>query len=840
MNRPSLHARSITFFVGAWAFLAPFILFFTTIREMLHVRDLPAVAPEPAPHAPLTSHVLLFIPDALRYDFAVDATRAPHFARHMRDDTHAVVWTGRVTMTSAAVLAMGAGQRGSFSQIITNLNVRRVGYNDIFTNARASGLRTALAGDETWSQTFGKFDEQVVDANGIAIDVDNSAEIFAAAEKMILAPSPPQLVVAHLIAPDHQGHAHMSSSETYRRFLLKFDEDTQHFLDKVPPDWTVIALADHGQTDTGAHGTDTEIMRKTPMFAYGPGIRKGVALPDVDQVDIAYTIATLLGIPGPAHGLGVAVTGMLDVPPATAADIACAEARRVQRLAAADGLADIQRKVGSLSAPCDQPQGPLDNRRAAGVAAVRMFDQSTQSAQQSSSVMSFSVVVGLGLLGLLLPAWLLSRSHRDIGPRGVARFTALAAAIGATSVFLTFYVERITPPFHNVVRAALFVVANGAALYGLLRPSKAARFFDRSPALALALLPGALAVSYTANTQVESLVALTLGTALWLFAPHADLLDVPSIRRGTRTLPLWHVALAAVAIVALGPFGIRNDNPTPQFLQARPWLLLAASFAAILAWLAAGFRHRDRSPKLMDLAAALTSAVACVLLRRIIPPYLGITAVVLFPALALTAAFFRRFTLAYGLAFSAYAWVSRDIELLAVASAAFVVEAVSLSAARSQPSAMLSKLRPYAVATLVTLLFAAVFLVRVGLQGGLDLGNIDYGAGSFGHPDVSQVQVFGSAFWKYASATILVLAVGLRPLPASLRNAVALAFVVAWLLRSVTVIAILFLCRSSFWSAMRSLSDSPTALVITAASALVLLLLGWKASSAAPQPADHD
>lgn len=823
--------RFVAIVFGLWAIVAAVALFLTTLREMLPNREPPKFASEPAQHAPLTRHLLLFIPDALRYDHATNPAMAPNFARHMREEAHGTVWAGRVTMTAAAVMCFGTGRPGSFSELITNLNARRIGYDDVFANARAAGLRTGLAGDPTWSDTFGNFDEQVHDANGMAIDVDNSREIFAAAEKIVTRPDAPNVLVAHLIATDHQGHAYQSASDTYRRFLAKFDADMQAFLDKVPADWTVVALSDHGQTDTGAHGTDTEIMRKTPMFAYGPGIRKGAALADVDQVDIAHTLAALLGTSPPAHGLGMPVLDLLDAPAPSRAAIACSEARRVGRLARSEGADSLAAEVEKLAAPCANAGATSQAREAAASAAVHAYEASARSAVYASSPWSTALVIVVTALGFLLLALLAVRSEHRLPVGGAVRFALFACGVAAIAVFLTFRVERITPPYHNVVRAALFVGGIGALLWGLLRPSRAARLFDANPTVGLALLPGVLAVSYTANTQVLSLVVLILGSALWLFAPHADLHDTPSLRHARRALPWWRIGLVVVSLVALAPFGIRNDAPTPAFLTQRPWLLLGLSLAAIAAWLAAGARDREdaaHEPRRADLVAAIAVALSAVVLRRFIPSSLGLLAIFAFPALTVIAASRRRFTLAFGLGFAAYAWVSRDIELLPVACTALVVEALAQGAASSVPESSsgpataADRLRPWAIATLVAVLFSSAYLLRVGLQGGLDLGNIDYGVGSFGNPGVGQGRLLGAQIWKYAAATMLLVGAALRSLPKDLRVPVALGFVAVFLARSGAVVWILFTCRASYWSAARSLADSPTALVLTVAGALML------------------
>lgn len=819
---------------GLCVLAACVVLFFTVIGEILRVPELPNVPARKSAHAPMTEHLLLLIPDALRYDMAVDPQLCSNFARHMQQDTHGVLWAGRVTMTSAAVLSIGAGQRGDFAQIITNLNVRRVGYNDLFTNARSSGLHVALIGDVTWAQTFGDMEHQVVDENGIAIDVDNSPEMLAAAEEMLA--RKPNLALVHLIAPDHQGHAYGTNSSTYKQFLKRFDADLQRFLDRVPDDWTVLVFSDHGQTDTGAHGTDTDIMRKSPLFAYGRGIRRNVDVGDLDQVDLGYTIATLLGIAGPAHGIGTTQTALLDLADEQAASIRCADAHRVEQLASASGQTDLAERVRATASACNTPEASPQTKQTAALAAVREYEQLAASQQSHASRRATATIVLVGFASLAIPLLLAAWAVTGFRESRALRLAVASMVVAAIGVALTFYVERITPPYHNVVRAILFVAANGLMLWGLLAPSKAAQAYRKWPVLALSLLPGALAISYTANTQVEALVSLILCTLVWLFAPDADTQTVRRIWSGRRALAWWRIALAGLALVLLGPFGVINENPLPNLLATKPWLLLATSFALIGAWLVAGARERDGRLLKADTAIAIGAAIGAVLLRRVVPSWLGLTAMLVFPALAILAAGARRYTLAWGLGFAAYAWVSRDVELPAVVAAALVVEAVAQAAGPTteQQHASIGT-RAWTVATLVTVLFGAAFLARVSLQGGLDLTNIDYAAGSFGHPGVSQLRVFSSAVWKYASVMLLLAAIMLRPLGLELRRAVGFGFMLVFALRAATLAWILLACRSSYWSALRTLADLPSAIVTAAAASVVVAVVGIPARKAAPR-----
>lgn len=829
----SRHFRSTAIVVAASTIALCLIISIVLLSELLHSPQPPHVDVEPPAAPALTSHVLLFIVDGLRYDLGTNPNVAPNYARHMREQTHAKLWADPVTMTSSALLSIGAGQRGDFMQLILNLNGRKLGFNDIIANAHAAGLKTALAGDDTWIRSFGKFDQQVVDANGMSIEMDNSAEIVAAAENMLHSDPPPNLLIAHVIAPDHQAHAYGTNSERYAAFMRKFDAVTQRYLDLLSDDWTVLVTSDHGQTVTGAHGTDTPLMRQCPLFVYGKGIRPGVDLGDIDQIDLGPTISVLLGLPVPAHGKGTAITEMLLLDDASAARVACADARRIERLALAYGHQAALDPIRHHAAACADPATPPSLQIASGRAAVRSYDRYYLDNRASSGVFGSVVTVSCLLLLLLLPTLLFARSTQPpISWSSSAKFLALASFIAALCVGLTYQVERFEPPWHNVIRAVLFITANGAMLYGAVRPSHGAGFFQRRPVLALALFPCALAWSYPPNASAEAIVVLLLGSAAWFFAPHADLRSFKHIFRGAAALPWSRIALACVAWVGLLPFAIYQEDSLPRFLTSRRWLLVAAGAVAVVLWLVAGARQRDRKPVPWHLVAAVAVSVASLVARRFADSTLGLIAIVLLPLLALAAAAKARFTLAFGLGFAAYAWVARDVEIIPVACGLLLLEAIGHAAGREVPGeGAREQLRPWAVATLTALLFGALYLARVGLQGGLDLTNIDYGAGGFGDPDVSQLRLTLSAIWKYGAAFVLLMGSVLLPLPATLRRPIALLFVTVVSVRMAVLAWILYACRSSYWTALRTFADTPSTLIASVFGALVLLVVALASST---------
>jgi CheY-like chemotaxis protein len=794
--------------------IAAFVLLSVGILEILTPRTPPKIAPAPPVLPALTSHLVIVVVDGLRFDFATDPARAKVFARHMGEDAHAEVRAGKVTMTSAAIFTFGAAQRADFAEAITNLNARRPPHNTLFENARVAGLRTALVGDDTWKAMFGAFDVERIDHEGGRSEQENAESVFGAAAEALVEEPRPALAVVHFMASDHMGHAHGTSSAAYREFLAWMDGRLGSMVETLPRDTTVFVLSDHGATDTGAHGPDIAFVRRTPMFATGPGIRRGVDAGVIDQVDLASTWAALLGISSPAHGRGLPAIALLDLSPAAKATLVCSEARRSAALAHASGNEGFEQRVKGAAAGCDEPSAAPETLIAAGSAAVRAYDAYLDAAESRASVRGLAIALFVALLlfsslSLAVPGDLLG------GRRARAGFVLAAFLVSVACVVLTYGVERIQPPFHNVARAVLFVAANGALLLVAVRRTALDALFDRAAPVALALLIGVLPFSYPANTQPEAL-ALSLVMAV----------AVQRMLGGKLRAP-FSVAPSLALVLGLAlllPFGIRQDDPLVKLLGEQPIAMRVAG--AVLPALATGLLAFTRQPTVrpVEILAGAAIAGSAVIVRSNVSPAVGLALLATSPIAAILSARSGRVTLATGIGFFAYAMVSRDVEVPGVAGAMLVGESLFHRAA---PHADEESAPRWTPALLGLSLFAVLFLLRVALQRGLDFPLMDWTAGAFGNPSPPYLRTAILLGWKYVSAGVLVGWLMLRALPPRAAEGALFYGVAAEIGRSATMAAMLIACISSYWTALRTMSELPAALIFSVVGAVGLLARLW-------------
>ena len=129
-----------------------------------------------------------------------------------------------------------------------------------------------------------------------------------------LAAGDTDLVILLVGAVDAAGHAHGGNSPAYREAAAAADHAIARVLSRVDLQQdAVIVTADHGHTDRGGHGGAEPEVLAVPLIAAGAGIRPGAAATDARLIDIAPTVAALLGLPAPGHGLGRTLTELLAV-----------------------------------------------------------------------------------------------------------------------------------------------------------------------------------------------------------------------------------------------------------------------------------------------------------------------------------------------------------------------------------------------------------------------------------------------------------------------------------------------------------------------------------------------
>ncbi|KAJ8923996.1 hypothetical protein NQ315_006772 [Exocentrus adspersus] len=126
------------------------------------------------------------------------------------------------------------------------------------------------------------------------------------------------LFFLHLLGIDTAGHGYKPRSKEYVNNIKLVDEiarNVTHLFQSTFRDDSTAFLftADHGMTDWGSHGSGSSHETEVPIIGWGAGIKRSGRRQDVNQIDIAPLLSSLIGINIPVNSLGILPAGYLDM-----------------------------------------------------------------------------------------------------------------------------------------------------------------------------------------------------------------------------------------------------------------------------------------------------------------------------------------------------------------------------------------------------------------------------------------------------------------------------------------------------------------------------------------------
>ncbi len=106
----------------------------------------------------------------------------------------------------------------------------------------------------------------------------------------------PDLVFLYMVETDDKGgHDNGWMTETYLGYVDRAIENVKRVYEAAGDEYTIIVTADHGGHER-SHGTEMPEDMTIPMFFIGEGFEKGKALENTSILDIAPTIAKIMGV----------------------------------------------------------------------------------------------------------------------------------------------------------------------------------------------------------------------------------------------------------------------------------------------------------------------------------------------------------------------------------------------------------------------------------------------------------------------------------------------------------------------------------------------------------------
>jgi hypothetical protein len=275
-----------------------------------------APTPGEASGTPITRSLVIVLIDALRYDTALNQDVMPYLNQLRADGASALMHSRPPSYSEPGytVLLTGAWPDISDGPAI-NLDyadIPEFTQDDIFSAAHLSGLLTAIS-------AFNWF-EKLIPQEAVSASFYTAGEDQVADREVTDAALPwlgdgmYDLVLIHLDQVDYACHheggpvdPRWDAAATQVDGLLK---EIVSSMDLEQD--TLLVLSDHGQIDQGGHGGQDPIVLLEPFVMVGNGVIPG-DYGDINMVDVAPTIAAVLGTNIPATDQGKPRVEMLDL-----------------------------------------------------------------------------------------------------------------------------------------------------------------------------------------------------------------------------------------------------------------------------------------------------------------------------------------------------------------------------------------------------------------------------------------------------------------------------------------------------------------------------------------------
>lgn len=257
------------------------------------------------PMPPQTRRVVLVVAGGLN-DAATRSVDMPNLETLLEAGASALMITRPPTYSSPAWTTLLTGVWPDLNNAptleIASPGGRPIALDHFFAAAREAGLRTAIAGPEGWNQLLpaGTPDASFYTSGDDAVADGQVAQ----AAFTFIADSQYDLILVHFSQIKAAGRANGVDSAAYASAAWQVDSHLRQIARLLDLSESVlIVTSDHGLTEDGRRGGAESDLTRLPFVMIGQHVIPGDYSP-VHQIDLAPTIAALLGTRLPAAAQG--------------------------------------------------------------------------------------------------------------------------------------------------------------------------------------------------------------------------------------------------------------------------------------------------------------------------------------------------------------------------------------------------------------------------------------------------------------------------------------------------------------------------------------------------------
>ncbi|KAJ9468475.1 GPI ethanolamine phosphate transferase 2 [Diplonema papillatum] len=230
------------------------------------------------------------------------------------------------TVTLPRLKSMMTGRVSAFSDVLFNFFGDSASDDDFLRSAKRAGKKLVVHGDDTWLRMWprGTFDDRSDPVLSFFVsdftEVDDN--VTRHVDNELSQPCDWHVLILHYLGIDHIGHYLGADAPEMLRKEAEMDAIIERIHAKLPSDAILVVASDHGMTSRGNHGgssTDevdsvvaalfprgsspalSDPGASDPLFPSAPGRNAAT----MQQVDLASTLALVLGLPIPTTNAGL-------------------------------------------------------------------------------------------------------------------------------------------------------------------------------------------------------------------------------------------------------------------------------------------------------------------------------------------------------------------------------------------------------------------------------------------------------------------------------------------------------------------------------------------------------
>ncbi len=293
----------------------------TSLMDSLFAYRSPLRENPPAPGAalgePLSRRVVFVLVDALREDTSRDAAVMPYLNRLREQGAWGLMHSQPPSYSEPGYSVMLTGAWPELSDgPAMNLSYEAIPtftQDNLFSAAQRAGLKSAVSG-YYWFEKL--IPQETLESSFYTSGEDQSAdrEVVEAALPWLRS-GDYQLVLIHLDQVDFAGHYEGGPRDPrWNQAASRVDALLREIVAELDfSQDTLLVVSDHGQIDQGGHGGHEAVTLLEPFVLVGSGVKPGF-YGDLYMVDVAPTVATLLGTNLPGTSQGAVQLEMLTYP----------------------------------------------------------------------------------------------------------------------------------------------------------------------------------------------------------------------------------------------------------------------------------------------------------------------------------------------------------------------------------------------------------------------------------------------------------------------------------------------------------------------------------------------